>query len=233
MGKVVRGTPNSAKRDVVPAAPEDILLETRSVLPADPDDPRLTVEGAQLCADGKINTAAYEDLQPWYGGEPAPDQHPYPERPGVRAGEQVAKGLRIWDDLRAGATQNGTQRTGAGWICTRQQRNESKREKWFNIRTCGSWRLAFVLARLQQEVWEKQFAEDASQGSAPLQALAPGDAPEVPAGATSASSSAKKGASSAKKGASTPQKTRPVNLRKRPSSDRTAAGAAQKRSALG
>jgi len=33
-----------------------------------------------------------------------------------------------------------------------------KREKWFNIRSCGSWRMAFLLARLQRQHWDSRAA---------------------------------------------------------------------------
>ena len=26
-------------------------------------------------------------------------------------------------------------------------------DKWFSLKTCGSWRLAFLLARLQRDIW--------------------------------------------------------------------------------
>lgn len=118
-------------------------------IPADPADPRLTLDGAILNSDGKINVEAYRDLMPAFAGEPQPDMHPYPERPGVRTGEAVAKGLRIWDDLRAGNAFNN----GAGWIASRSTKVDGKKEKWFNIQTCGSWRMAFLLARLQRDLW--------------------------------------------------------------------------------
>lgn len=149
MGK--KGLSNGAKR-VVSTATEDALLEVRTELTADPEDARLTVDGAIVDDTGKINTSAYEDLHTWYAGEPPPNVHPRPEYPGVHHGEDVPKGLRIWDDLRAGCTD----KDGAGWIVARSRKNEKKKEKWFNIRTTGSWRLAFRLARLQQDIWERR-----------------------------------------------------------------------------
>jgi len=181
MGK--RGLPklaNSAKQAVA-AAKEDALLETRDALPADPEDARLTLDGAVVDAKGKINVGAYEDLQSWYAGEPPPDKHPHPKYPGVQKNEEVLKGMRMWDDLRAGAKD----KDGAGWIAARSRKNEPKIEKWFNIRTTGSWRLAFLLARLQLQLWDRRggpgfnqraqpAAESAEQGSS--SAAASGDA---------------------------------------------------------
>lgn len=132
-------------------ASEYLIPQYRSELPGDPDDPRLSVDGAALDADGKINVGAYTDLQAWYAGEPPPSKHPYPDRPGVHVDEEVPRGLRIWDDLWTGGNKR---QPGAGWIVSRQRSGEPKRDKWFNIRTCGSWRLAFILARLQRDVWE-------------------------------------------------------------------------------
>jgi len=120
--------------------------------PADPDDPRLTLEGAVFGADGKIDIASYDDVIPYFAGEVPPAQHPNPTHPGLRQGEQLSKGLRVWDDVRAGAAVNA----GAGWIASRSPGggDDKKREKWFNIRTCGSWRMAFLLARLQRQHWD-------------------------------------------------------------------------------
>lgn len=120
--------------------------------PADPVDPRLTLEGAVFGPDGKLDIGSYEDLIPHYGGEVPPAQHPDPTHPGLRQGELLPKGLRCWDDLRAGAATNA----GAGWIAARSPGggDDKKREKWFNIRTCGSWRMAFLLARLQRQHWD-------------------------------------------------------------------------------
>jgi len=159
---VKRSLPNSVKVAKAAAA-EDALLETRAELPADPEDARLTIDGAVVDANLKLNVAAYEDLLSWYAGEPSPDKHPHPTFPGVRAGEAVPKGMRVWDDLRAGATT----KDGAGWIAARSARKgEPKREKWFNMRTTGSWRLAFVLARLQRDIWERRGGPGFNQQAA-------------------------------------------------------------------
>lgn len=125
-------------------------------LPADPKDPRLTLEGLKMRPDGRVDVNEYEDLKVHFVGEPSPDRHPDPEHPGVRDGEVVGKGMRIWDDLRAVSTDanaSEVKKDGAGWIATFNLKNHPKREKWFNIRTCGSWRLAFLLASLQRRSW--------------------------------------------------------------------------------
>lgn len=125
-----------------------------SFIPADPADPRLQLGGAVVLEDGKLNTFAYEDLKDSWKGEPPPEQHPNPATPGVRSGEIVPKGLRVWDDVAAGAQG----KDGAGWIAVYSSKangRPTKKEKWFNIRSCGSWRLAFLLAKLQRSLWER------------------------------------------------------------------------------
>lgn len=121
-------------------------------IPADPDDARLTFAGAIYGQDGKLDLSAYQELTVHYRGEPPPQSHPCPDKPGVRRGETVPKGMRLWDDIRAGSKEG---KTGAGWIAVFNSKRERKKERWFNIRSCGSWRFAFLLARLQLEVWER------------------------------------------------------------------------------
>jgi hypothetical protein len=58
----------------------------------------------------------------------------------------------MWDDVRAGATT----KSGAGWAAVKSSARFGKKEKWFNIRTCKSWRLAFLFARLQRALWERE-----------------------------------------------------------------------------
>mmetsp|Transcript_51906 Transcript_51906/g.161048 ORF Transcript_51906/g.161048 Transcript_51906/m.161048 type:complete len:265 (+) Transcript_51906:46-840(+) len=138
-------------------------VEMLSYIPADPDDPRLQISGAKCTGDGKIDMDAYEDLKACYKGEPHPDKHPDLAHPGVREGEVVPKGLRIWDDVAAGCQG----KDGAGWIAMYSSKMTGKTEKWFNIRTCGSWRLAFLLARLQRALWEQRGASVAVRAPAP------------------------------------------------------------------
>lgn len=126
-------------------------------IPADPSDPRLKVAGAVCGADGRVDIEAYEDIMQCWASEPPPEHHPDPMHPGVRTGEEIPQGLRMWDDVRAGGSAGGKTKAGAGWI-TVKLGPRGTRERRFNIRTCGSWRLAFLLARLQHSLWEIQDA---------------------------------------------------------------------------
>ena len=130
-------------------------------------DERLTYKGVVLDFNGKVQISAYADLMPHFAGEPPPDQHPDPTHPGVRVDEQIPDGLRIWDDVRAGAID----KDGAGWIAVHKGKadgGERKKEKWFNIRACGSWRLAFLLAKLQRIYWDKRAEWLKASTAAPL-----------------------------------------------------------------
>mmetsp|Transcript_67695 Transcript_67695/g.117802 ORF Transcript_67695/g.117802 Transcript_67695/m.117802 type:complete len:295 (-) Transcript_67695:60-944(-) len=147
----------AAKAKVVHKDAEEVVEQPTldGIWPADPVDPRLTLAGLKMDGSGKIDLDAYNDLMDVFKREPAPDQHPDPSNPGVRAGEKIPKGLRNWDDVRAGAFE----KDGAGWIASRSAtQHEPSKTKWFNIRLCGSWRMAFLLARLQRLHWDERSA---------------------------------------------------------------------------
>jgi len=153
-----KGAAKATVTKVVPAEDGAVAASpapTLKTLPADPQDRRLTLEGIVLDVEGKIDISAYEDLMPAYEHEPPPDVHPDPKRPGVGANEKFPRGLRLWDDIRQGHTE----KDGAGWIAVRSaSQHEKKKEKWFNIRVCGSWRMAFLLAKLQRAYWDERAA---------------------------------------------------------------------------
>lgn len=81
-------------------------------------------------------------------------------KPGFRKGEEeVPEGLRLWDDTRARSRNDaGIEDVhGAGWITDWPSKKATHiKSKWFNIKTWGSWRLAFLLAQLQRKVWERE-----------------------------------------------------------------------------
>lgn len=129
-------------------------MQVQGTIPADPiGELRLSDDGVVCGEDGKIDVMAYQDLVAHFAGEPPPDKHPDPAHPGMREGEVLPKGLRIWDDKRSNST--GADKAGAGWIAVFSNKKVGKKEQWFNIRTCGSWRLAFLLARLQRDRWAR------------------------------------------------------------------------------
>eukprot|EP00930_Biecheleria_cincta_P034065 TRINITY_DN23578_c0_g1_i1.p1 TRINITY_DN23578_c0_g1~~TRINITY_DN23578_c0_g1_i1.p1 ORF type:complete len:786 (-),score=171.54 TRINITY_DN23578_c0_g1_i1:74-2431(-) len=136
----------------------------------DPADERLTVAGAKYDAQSRLMLALYNDLKGCFAGEPKPEKHPSLSRPGLRrselpggSAEVCLDGLKSWRDA-----------AGEGWIASRKlgKKNESR---WFSARTWGSWRLAFFLARLQQQLWKQ-----ASSGeSAPIASAADPPAAEA------------------------------------------------------
>lgn len=122
--------------------------------PATPADPRLEPPGAALHAggseEGRLVDSVYKVFVPWFERESAAESHPHPHLPGLGADEVKMDGLKVWND-------SGKERGGAGWIAVSpvvKPGQNHHEEKWFNIDTWKSWRLAFVLARLQRKVWE-------------------------------------------------------------------------------
>jgi len=74
---------------------------------------------------------------------------PVPSQPGLRHENEASdlKDLRPWQDER-----------GAGWIVS-----TAGKTAWFSIKKWGSWRLAYLLARLQRTLWiERRGAPEAS-----------------------------------------------------------------------
>jgi len=118
-------------------------------LPPDPDDPLLSLEGASEL-DGELNADAYQSLSEAFAGEPPPRRMRDTKRPGVRHGEVVLDGLKLWDDVHAGRLGSS-----AGWIAT----SANGRERRFDIRSVGSWRLAFLLSRLQLALWQRHAGD--------------------------------------------------------------------------
>lgn len=99
--------------------------------------------------------------------------------PGVRDGEEVPSGLKIWNDAQKSG-KSGGMKNGAGWIAEYKSSKKQSQSRWFNVRTWGSWRLAFLLAKLQRQLWEAsgvpKAAVEAAKVIAPVEA-----APEAPA----------------------------------------------------
>lgn len=154
------GTTTIAERLAGCSGPSPLSQAFASV----PADPRLQFDGAIFDACGMLKDGAYKDLRQHFCGELPSDQHPHPYCPGLGADESIPPGLKTWDDDRVGADRN----VGAGWIAAHVSCLEGKsrpEERWFNVRTWGSWRLAFLLARLQREVWERRSSPMAALSS--------------------------------------------------------------------
>lgn len=180
-----RGRPPKEKADISPEEVQNVAeaslpakqaslkrdkVEEESEAPAasgeefewaeDPTDERLTVTGAKCDTQSRLILASYNDLKGSFAGEPPPERHPSSNRPGLRrtelpgGSEEVSlDGLRSWRDTK-----------GEGWIAERKVGGKNE-TRWISARTWGSWRLVFLLARLQQQVW-KQAASGGAASSA-------------------------------------------------------------------
>ncbi|CAK9088971.1 unnamed protein product [Durusdinium trenchii] len=152
--------------------------------PADPVMEKLTVEGA-LCDDmSRLRLSAYTDLRKWFQGEPSENKHPDPKNPGLRKEELPGgsaaislEGLTNWSDDK-----------GAGWRTVRKavQGKNKTESRWFGANSWGSWRMAFLLARLQHQVWKAAAAKRpsaAEPSSAEPSSAEPSSAVEAEGGA--------------------------------------------------
>lgn len=121
--------------------------------PAIPNDSRLRPDGAVFDFHGRLKESAYQEFREHFSRELPVERHPNPLLPGMAENEVLPNGLKMWDDSNTSST-----RDGCGWIAIGVDKKEGENrleEKWFNVRTWGSWRLAFLLARLQRRVWER------------------------------------------------------------------------------
>lgn len=149
------GRRDSARSGAIVGLPEG--PQAAGPFPPTPADPRLEPAGAVLHAggseEGRLVDGAYKVFVPWFERESSAESHPHPHLPGLGADEVKLDGLKVWND-------SGKERGGAGWIAvspvvkTVKAGQSHHEEKWFNIDTWKSWRLAFILARLQRKVWE-------------------------------------------------------------------------------
>jgi len=141
--------PSARKLRHQPAGGPDSLRDA-------PDDLRLTARGAVCDLFGRLDVSAYKDLKSHFAGEAPRDRHPDPRMPGMLASELAAgspDGLRWWSDAK-----------GEGWIASHPTCKAGQtvpESKWFSARTGGSWRFAYLLARLQRRLWETLPEEDA------------------------------------------------------------------------
>merc|ERR1711933_229744 len=71
--------------------------------------------------EGKIDIFAYKDLMPAFEKWPPRNLHPNPERPGLRAHEQLPKGLKSWDQKKHGRSD--------GWIAVNYANDHHEKKK--------------------------------------------------------------------------------------------------------
>jgi len=158
--KKVKGVQEVAEAQAIaqPSSDDPFVLE---------DDPALKPESAVCDANGNIMNKYYKGfIQAFKDTEKKRLDPAAPtglKCPGVRKGESVPDGLRVWDDTKKArgcksrVSDLDEQFWGAGWIAYPPSKKGSK---WFNIKIWGSWRLAFVLARLQYQVWQQKHAAE-------------------------------------------------------------------------
>ena len=111
--------------------------------PAETDDPRMTVKGAIVVVDsgGKLDVKAYMSFSHLFA-DTVPRELVL-SKPGMKEDElEQTANLRWWSDPK-----------GAGWIAKGPNMGTRTRNKWFNAKKCGSWRFAFLLAKLQRDIW--------------------------------------------------------------------------------
>eukprot|EP00434_Breviolum_minutum_P022585 symbB.v1.2.019930.t1/scaffold1652.1/size121070/10 len=100
-------------------------------------DERLSAQGAIKDAEGSLRLCDYKDLISIVEDEVELAEG----REGLQAAEEIPDGVRRWKDPK-----------GSGWIACHPSR---KLTRWFNKSIWRSWRMAFLLAKLQRELWAK------------------------------------------------------------------------------
>jgi len=173
----------------------------RSVLAFDPEHPLFTIEGAVAACDdnGKLIANLYK-FHEHFSGEPRDaSAHGDPDHPGLRAGEAVPEGLKSWD--HTSKLRPDGKSKGGGWIASRPAPAQQGAKKapdtaWFNINVWGSWRLAFLGARLQREIWLREQVQAVGALEAPMaveatEAVAAPKPAEAPAAAEPTATEAK------------------------------------------
>lgn len=110
------------------------------------ESPFLTLKGAVFDKDRRLDHQAYLVLKDQFPEEKknakkAKQKLAPGDWPGFRPEDGAAppRGLKVWSNAK-----------GCGWIAERK----GKGSRWFGVSTWGSWRLAFLLAKLQLEVWD-------------------------------------------------------------------------------
>lgn len=172
--KVAKGSQPEKDAEKAPAK----AAKGRYEWPPDPQEERMTVAGAICDAQSRLQLSAYTDLRKWFQGEPSEMRHPDSSKPGLRQ-EELAGGTAA---VSLDGLQNWSDDKGAGWRTMRKAvAGKNKTEsRWFGANSWGSWRMAFLLARLQHQVWQRA----AQAPEAPVAAQAkPLEAEQAPDGA--------------------------------------------------
>ncbi|CAK9004254.1 Uncharacterized ATP-dependent helicase YwqA [Durusdinium trenchii] len=168
-GKKKRGRPSGgSKRKLPPEVEESGQVFDLFKLE---EDPSLQVEGAVVDDNGAlVNTYYKRFIQAFKDAEKARADVAAPtglKRPGVRPTEEIPETVKFWDDSlgrRKGVTHS-RETWGAGYIAKPVKPEDKKKgSKWFNVKTWGCWRMAFFMARLQQQVWKKRYEDAVRNG---------------------------------------------------------------------
>jgi len=154
-------------RDPAADAAAEAELIGRSVFELE-RDPALQIEGAVCDEKGMLLRSFYKKFIPAFKDKERSclelTTGTVNLRPGMRKGEEWPDALRVWDDTRRGKTtrqfkvklsgKTQTQEWGAGWIADHPFcQSKGQGSRWFNVKTWNTWRLVFIMARLQRAVW--------------------------------------------------------------------------------
>lgn len=127
----------------------------------DPKSALLTRGGAVFDKDtGKIQVSAYLDLSKRFPDD-CRTKHPDEDNPGLRAGESRPEGIKPWDDAWTGKVPANTKGRACGWIA-KVPDSDRPQTVWFNTKITGSFRLSFLLATLQRQIWEDRVGKGKS-----------------------------------------------------------------------
>jgi len=182
-GKRKRGRPSAAEKKMLEEieAPKTAIVDLLKL----EEDPSLQAEGAVVDDNGALVNSYYKRfIQAFKDAEKARADVAAPtglKRPGVRPGEEIPDLVRFWDDSlgRRKGVVHSRESWGAGYIAiplkgvVHTTEDKKKRSKWFNVKTWGCWRMAFVLARLQQQVWKQRYETAVRNGE--IEGVSPED----------------------------------------------------------
>eukprot|EP00746_Dinoflagellata_sp_MGD_P010619 gnl/MRDRNA2_/MRDRNA2_121964_c0_seq1.p1 gnl/MRDRNA2_/MRDRNA2_121964_c0~~gnl/MRDRNA2_/MRDRNA2_121964_c0_seq1.p1 ORF type:complete len:519 (-),score=121.61 gnl/MRDRNA2_/MRDRNA2_121964_c0_seq1:16-1530(-) len=162
-------SPSQEDSEVADASRFQVVNKEHEKLPSDPHDPRLMLKGAICYRDGRLLLDAYSDLRYKFRAEPPAEEHPDPRRPGMQLWEDtdaLLQDVEVWNDGHCCvANRHGDLKRAAGWIAHHPIEvtpSGDRVSKCFSTQTWGSWRLAFLLAKLQRDVWWDRYGKPTS-----------------------------------------------------------------------